>query len=150
MKMTFDIPEHVHIRWQAALAVLEDLQEDEAAPFDMKVWAKYDTLWEKVNGCGSAACFAGYISVAPYCKPLGYPEYNRGSDADYWLLGINSDHALGDADYDASMELFHGLFSPQLEQKSRAKTLAFLEKRLKTIFKNSTGKNLVAPLTFWY
>jgi hypothetical protein len=142
MMMKFDIPKECHIRWQAALAVLEDLQEDEEAPFDQGRYADNRTLWEKTNGCGTAACFAGYISVAPYCKALDYPKNDRGYCAVNWLVSNLS--------YDDMQNLYGHIFHHEIDEGSRAKTLAFLEKRLKTIFKNSTGKNLVAPLTFWY
>lgn len=139
--MKFSIPEHYHIRWQAALAVLEDLQEDKSAPFDMRKWANSFTIWEKTNGCGTAACFGGYISVAPYCKKLGYPRYDRGDKAGQWLLGGGDDGCFS--------PLFQYLFHPEINKGSRAKTLAFLERRIKKIFKESTGKNLVAPMTFY-
>ena len=142
--MKFNIPEDCHIRWQAALAVLEDLQEDKYAPFAMCRFASHTTLWEKTNGCGTAACFAGYISVAPYCMELGYPANDDGYHADKWLLNrVWHDGETKD-------ELFSALFIEQLDQGSRAKTLAFLERRIKKIFKDSTGKKLVAPLTFYY
>lgn len=138
----FDIPEKCHIRWQAALAVLEDLQEDTSAPFDMEGWADEETLWEKTNGCGSAACFGGYISVAPYCKALGVPE-DEGRSVRQWLLSVDNDwsyHCL-----DLHRQIFHG----DIDKDSRSSTLAYLEKTLKSIFKESTGKTLKAPLTFY-
>ena len=138
--MNFDIPEYCHIRWQAALAVLEDLQEDVGAPFNMKRWADAETLWEKTNGCGTAACFAGYISVSPYCKALQYPENDNGYVAEKWLLGGWS---IG------SSIVERELFAPAIGKGSRAKTLAYLERNLKELFKDSTGKNLVAPMTFY-
>ena len=55
--LKFDIPEKCHIRWQAALAVLEDLQEDTEAPFTMSRYADEFAIWERTNGCGTAACF---------------------------------------------------------------------------------------------
>jgi len=140
--MKFDIPEHCHVRWQAALAVLEDLQEDKEAPFNMKRWADSLTIWEKTNGCGSAACFGGYISISPYCLKLGFPKNNYGSAASNWLL--NDSHR-----YCEDNPLHGQLFHSELGQASRAITLAFLERRIKTIFKESTGKNLVAPMTFY-
>jgi len=143
MTMKFNIPKHVYIRWQAALAVLEDLQEDLTAPFDMSCFSDDETLWEKTNGCGTAACFAGYIAIAPYCKPLGYPENDDGYSAVAWLLGTLDWGKEGG-------RLFGSIFMSGIDKGSRAKTLAFLEEQIKTIFKNSTGKNLVAPLTFWY
>ena len=134
--MKFDIPEKCHIRWQAALAVLEDLQEDVTAPFDMrnygdvKDWYKHD--------CGSVACFAGWMAVAPYCRALDLKIPNF---AEEWLLG----------DYKGNQpyRLFNKLFSNNLTKATRAKTLAYLERTLKSIFKESTGKNLKAPLTFY-
>lgn len=144
--MKFNIPKHCHIRWQAALAVLEDLQEDVEAPFDMESYADRGTLWKKTNGCGTAACFAGYISVAPYCRDMGYPEedistWASGEMAEYWLLEDNP--------YRERTALFNKIFDNRINEGSRAKTLAYLEKTLKAIFKESTGKNLIAPLTFW-
>jgi len=136
MKLT--IPKRCEIRWKAALAVLEDLQEDIDAPFDMGGWADLETLWEKKNGCGSAACFGGYISVSPYCRALGYPRHDYGSKASSWLLGRESD------------ELYMPLFYQYIDAGSRVKTLAFLKRRLKAIFRASTGRKLVAPLTFYY
>ncbi len=140
--MKFNIPKHCYIRWQAALAVLEDLQEDKETPFSMRTWADSKTIWEKTNGCGSTACFAGYISVAPYCKKLGFPKFNHGSSATHWLL---------DEDYPWRYEapLYDKLFHYNIKKESRAQTLAFLKRRIKEIFKDSTGKNLVAPLTFY-
>jgi len=140
--MKFDIPEHCHIRWQAALAVLEDLQEDKKAPFSMGRWASRRTIWEKTNGCGNAACFGGYISVAPYCQSLGYPKKDFGKRAGAWLLDDNSDGGLWHP-------LFDHIFSPDLNAGSRAKTLKFLKRRVKETFKESTGKDLVAPMTFY-
>ncbi len=140
--MKFTIPKKCEIRWQAALAVLEDLQEDESAPFDMKRLADEETLWEKINGCGTAACFAGYISVSPYCRALGYPIHDDGYNADHWLLGVDS--------VDGEASLFNKIFRANIDKGSRNKTLAYLERTLKDIFKASTGKNLVAPLTFYY
>ena len=142
--MKFNIPEYCEIRWQAALAVLEDLQEDKDAPFTMSQWADTETLWEKTNGCGTAACFAGYISVSPYCKKLGYPKNDHGKKAVNWLLPLSNAYWWWDH------YLFPELFAEKLQKGSRAKTLAFLEKRIKKIFKDSTGKGLVAPLTFYY
>jgi len=142
--MKFYIPKHCHIRWQAALAVLEDLQEDKKAPFDMDEWADAQTLWEKTNGCGSAACYAGYISVSPYCRKLGFPKGDRGPRVIGWLLDNPNSGWVFDE------PLYEHLFRPELNQGSRAKTLEFLERRLKKSFKESTGKNLVAPLTFYY
>lgn len=141
--MKFLIPKHCYIRWQAALAVLEDLQEDVSAPFTMNRWADEETLWEKTNGCGAAACFAGYISVSPYCKALGYPKNDNGKSAVNWLIPVN--HYFGWWEN----PLFRALFSDRLTKGSRAKTLAFLKRRIKKIFKDSTGKRLVAPLTFY-
>jgi len=138
--MKFNIPKHCEIRWQAALAVLEDLQEDESAPFNMRQLADDETLWEKTNGCGTAACFAGYISVSPYCRALGYPVGDDGLYADHWLLG----------DEDNDEILFEEIFASNLDKGSRVKTLRYLKRTLKTIFKESTGKKLVAPLTFYY
>lgn len=140
--MKFDIPEHCHVRWQAALAVLEDLQEDKKSPFDMRRWADSGTIWEKTNGCGTAACFGGYISVAPYCLKLGFPKTNYGSDASNWLL--DKHHFWGEDN-----PLHSYLFDSEIGSGSRKRTLAFLEKRIKKIFKESTGKNLVAPMTFY-
>jgi len=140
--MKFDIPQHCHVRWQAGLAVLEDLQEDKEAPFSMMRWADLETIWEKTNGCGTATCFGGYISVAPYCQALGFPKHNNGDEASNWLL--NTRYSWWDRN-----PLHNKLFHQNLKQKSRAKTLAFLEEQLKKIFKESTGKNLVAPLTFY-
>ena len=139
--MKFSIPEHCHIRWQAALAVLEDLQEDKTARFSMRKWADSLTTWEKTNGCGTAACFGGYISVAPYCRKLGYPVDDIGDKAGPWLLDGGDEGVFS--------PLFQYLFAPGINKGSRAKTLAFLERQVKKIFKESTGKNLVAPLTFY-
>ena len=140
--MKFDIPRHCYIRWQAALAVLEDLQEDKKAPFSMRSYADKETIWEKTNGCGTTACFAGYIAVAPYCRMLDYPANDDGSHAEYWLLGTTyrDERPIG---------LFRHLFQGSLDKSSRAKTLAFLERRIKETFKESTGKNLGAPMTFY-
>lgn len=140
-EMKFNIPEYCEVRWQAALAVLEDLQEDKSAPFSMSKYADDLTLWERTNGCGTAACFAGYISVSPYCLELGYPIDDDGRHAKVWLLGSRWAH-------DAS-KLSDQIFHACIDKGSRAKTLAFLERRIKEIFKDSTGKKLVAPLTFW-
>ena len=140
--LKFNIPEHCEICWQAALAVLEDLQEDRSAPFDMRQWADNDTLWQKTNGCGTAACFAGYLSVSPYCQELGYPRHDTGGMASAWLLGYRCSPIQCSRLYDA-------IFHHEIDKGSRAKTLAFLEQRLKAIFKNSTGNKLVAPITFW-
>lgn len=137
--MKFRIPKENHIRWQAALAVIEDLQEDVDAPFTMKHYATYFTKWKKTNGCGTAACYAGYISVAPYCMALGLP-YGRGSQVVSWLC----------PDQLESGPLWARLFAATIDAGTRTKTLAFLKRQLKQIFKDSTGKNLVAPLTFWY
>jgi len=146
--MKFDIPEHCHVRWQAALAVLEDLQEDEKAPFHMAQFADYETIWEKTNGCGTAACFAGYISVAPYCQALDYPayDYNSGYGADHWLMGT---HPGNESAHVPAAKLFSHLFRGSNQKSSRAKTLAFLEQLIKATFKESTGKKLIAPLTFY-
>ena len=138
--MKFNIPEYCEIRWQAALAVLEDLQEDTGASFDQGQWADEDTIWQKTNGCGTAACFGGYISVSPYCKKLGYPKDDYGWSAAEWLTPVGV----------GCMNIYAQLFNWTLDQGSRAKTLAFLEHRIKKIFKDSTGKKLVAPLTFYY
>jgi len=140
--MKFDIPKKCEIRWQAALAVLEDLQEDKATPFDMSMYADTETQWEKENGCGTPACFAGYISVAPYCQLLGYPSdnFHDGYRASGWLMS---------SDEEVVTELHVQLFSFQINKGSRSKTLAYLKKTLKSIFKESTGKNLIAPLTFY-
>lgn len=142
--MKFDIPNHCHIRWQAALAVLEDLQEDVDAPFNMRRYADEETIWEKTNGCGSAACFAGYISVAPYCRKLDYPK----NDTDKHAAGQRAANWLSPSEMEWS-PLWYELFAHNIDKGSRAKTLAYLKKTLKSIFKESTGKNLVAPLTFW-
>lgn len=133
MNMKFDIPENCHIRWQAALAVLEDLQEDKKAPFGMRLYGNPN--WEKPQ-CGTVGCFAGWMNAAPYCRELGL---EWAGDSPVWLL----DAALfGD-------ELFDQLFSYTLRKRGRAKTLAFLKKQLKSIFKESTGKRLIAPLIFY-
>ncbi len=137
--MKLNIPANCYIRWQAALAVLEDLQEDKQAPFTMTHWAGKETIWEKTNGCGTAACFAGYMSIAPYCRALGYPKDDNGWQANYWLL---------DGHYGTG-EIYRYLFHYTINKGSRAKTLTYLKKTLKQIFKDSTGKRLVAPLTFW-
>ena len=142
--MKFSIPKKCHIRWQAALAVLEDLQEDLAAPFDMRRWADSETLWEKTNGCGSPACFAGYISVSPYCLALGGPDWTRDCQVVDWLTNATSKVRT-----DQGSRLYRELFSSRIDNGSRAKTLEYLERRLKAIFKKSTGKRLVAPLTFY-
>jgi len=136
--MKFEIPENCHIRWQAALAVLEDLQEDEEAPFSMYQYASALTQWEKTNGCGSPACYAGYISVSPYCRALGLPD-THGVRVVGWLVP-------GEIE---SGPLWTEIFRETISKGSRAKTLAYLEKTLKGIFKESTGKILKAPLTFW-
>ena len=136
--MKFNIPRRCEIRWKAALAVLEDLREDLSVPFHMITWADCDTIWEKTNGCGTAACFGGYISVSPYCRALGFPKGDNGSGAGSWLLGRNSG------------ALYRHLFHHEIDKGSRAKDLAYLERKLKAIFKESTGKRLVAPLTFYY
>lgn len=140
----FNIPQKCHIRWQAALAVLEDLQEDTKAPFDMGDWNDGVT-WDKWF-CGTSACFAGWMAVAPYCLKLGLREYGdtpyiRAQRARYWLLD-NDDYWLGS-------RVYNKLFSGVIDAGSRAKTLAYLERTLKSIFKESTGKTLVAPLTFY-
>ena len=134
--MKFDIPKKCHIRWQAALAVLEDLQEDMSAPFnmdfygDVKDWYKHD--------CGSAACFAGWMAIAPYCRALNLKNPTMAQE---WLLGHKTNIKSG--------FLFDELFSSHLNKSSRSRTLAYLEKTLKTLFKESTGKTLKAPLTFY-
>lgn len=132
MNMKFDIPENCHIRWQAALAVLEDLQEDKKAPFGMKLYGKPN--WEKPQ-CGTTGCFAGWMAAAPYCRELGLERANQSSD---WLLGVQFSNGL-----------FYQLFSFNLQKRSRAETLAFLKAKLKRIFMESTGKTLTAPLTFY-
>ena len=111
--MKFDIPEQCHIRWQAALAVLEDLQEDKEAPFNQRWYASFDTVWEKINGCGTAACFAGYISVAPYCKELGLPS-GDGDQAVNWLCPSET----------GGGALWQQIFSYLIDQGSRSNTLA--------------------------
>ncbi len=131
--MRFDIPENCHIRWQAALAVLEDLQEDTKAPFGMYIYGAPN--WENPK-CGTVGCFAGWMAAAPYCYALGLTSAVWGED---WLLGYSCNPP----------KLFEQIFAPHLMKKSRAKTLAFLKARLKRIFKNSTGKILIAPLTFY-
>ena len=141
MRNIFNIPENREINWQASLAVLEDLQEDIGARFDMQYYADALTLWERTNGCGTAACYAGYISVSPYCAELGYPEHDNGPYAKYWLLG----HGNNEAVYALSDEIFR----TDIDEGSRAKTLVFLERRIKEIFKASTGKELIAPMTFY-
>jgi len=145
--MIFDIPKHCHIRWQAALAVLEDLQEDIKAPFNMRWFADDETVWEKTNGCGTAACFAGYVSISPYCHALDYPadDYQSGSAADFWLMGGTCSEDTNDL----GVQLFDHLFSGSHTKSSRARTLAFLERRIKKTFKESTGKSHVAPMTFY-
>lgn len=131
----FNIPEKCHIRWQAALAVLEDLQEDVTAPFNMDLYGNIRD-WYKHN-CGSVACFAGWMTVAPYCKELGVPNF--GDVVAEWLVpGQQEDNTL-----------WCKLFAPNLKKSSRAETLTYLEKTLKSIFKESTGKTLKAPLTFY-
>ena len=138
--MKFDIPKNCHIRWQAALAVLQDLQEDIKTPFDMGKWSDRKTQWE--GYCGTAACFGGYITIAPYCRALGSPTV--GQQVKQWLLGVNEDTInIG------LWKLDDELFDFEINAGSRAKTLAFLEKKLKSIFKESTGKRLIAPLTFY-
>lgn len=134
--MKLDIPEHCYIRWQAALAVAEDLEAHEDAPFNMDMWADEDTKWERDNGYGTVACFAGYISVSPYCHDLGYPEsdWNNGFDAGYWLLESVTE----------MRKLYWEVFSDNLQKETRAKTLAYLKRTLKSIFKESTGKTLTA------
>ena len=133
--MKFDIPKKCEIRWQAALAVLEDLQEDTTALFGMenygsvKDWYKHD--------CGSTACFAGWMLVAPYCRELEIPK--SGWEVVGWL---------SPDEYDGGL-LWRKIFSPGIDKGSRAKTLAYLKKTLKQTFKKSTGKTLRAPLTFY-
>ncbi len=135
--MKLDIPENHYIRWQAALAVVEDLQEDKTAPFDMGRYNDARTLWEKTNGCGTAACFAGYIAVSPYCEALGAPR--MGPKVRYWLT----------SEYGDAWVLHNEIFDSEIDEGSRAKTLAYLTRRLKRIFKDATGEKLVAPLTFY-
>ena len=141
----FNIPQRCEIRWQAALAVLEDLQADTRARFNQAKWADDETLWERKNGCGSAACFAGYISVSPYCKALGYPKDDNGCRADNWLMDGESSW-----NHEKYVGLDHELFRGDIgEDMSRRQTLAELKRRIKAIFKESTGKALVAPTIFW-
>ena len=139
--LKFDIPKECYIRWQAALAVLEDLQEDIEMPFSMGLWASHDTKWDKP--CGTSACFAGYISVSPYCRELGLPE-NDGALVQNWLLA--------DATYGfdpQSNRLYSKIFHHSINKGSRAKTLRYLQSHIKAIFKASTGKILKAPITFY-
>lgn len=132
--MRFDIPENCHIRWQAALAVLEDLQEDARAPFDMTEYGEPN--WDNPR-CGTTGCFAGWMSEAPYCRVLGLTS---PMIAEYWLL----DNSLS-----SPPRLYEKIFSEDLDQATRGKTLSMLKYRLKSIFKESTGKTLTAPLTFY-
>jgi len=148
--MRFDIPENCHIRWQAALAVLEDLQEDTRVPFDMRAWADPDTQWE--GECGTAACFGGYLGIAPYCVALGFPIHDIskwiGRLASNWLLDVST-QVYNLPNQMNVCGLDEELFDAEINKGSRAKTLAFLKKNLKSIFKESTGKTLTAPLTFY-
>ncbi len=140
--MKFDIPKKCEVRWQAALAVLEDLQEDTKAGFRMGYWY-YDknkkaksaptVNWEH-SECGTSACFAGWMEVAPYCKKLGL---NSAHFAAKWLTD------------DTNQPLYQMIFRASINEGSRAKTLAYLKKTLKQIFKDSTGKVLKAPLIFY-
>jgi hypothetical protein len=131
-------PEH-EIRWQAALAVLEDLEEDQACPLDMNRWGSSRTKWDG-NECGTAACFAGYIAVSPYCRELGAPSTpTRVVD---WLYGATRLDALLPFSPDH-------LFSPNNDMGSRKATLRHLKKEIKAAFKLRTGKTLRAPLTFY-
>ncbi len=142
--MKFKIPKAFEIRWQAALAVLEDLQEDLKAPFSMTRWADTNTHWTNgTHRCRTVACFGGYISVSPYCRALGFPRGNNGSSVRRWLLGDNITNEI-------SHQLYEQIFSHEINKGSRAETLAYLELKLKSIFKQSTGKELRAPMTFYY
>lgn len=144
--MRFDIPEKCYIRWQAALAVLEDLQEDTKAPLDMTSWMDRSPAWDGTTWeCGGSACYAGWMAIAPYCLELGLREFgeipkDRAKNAASWLLGLPRNEA---------RSLERHLFMGDLDQPTREKTLTLLKRRLKDTFKKSTGKNLVAPLTFW-
>ena len=146
MSDRFRIPKHCYVRWQAALAVLEDLEEDVDAPFDMGSFADDFTLWERTNGCGSAACFAGYISVAPYCRALDYPEGDTGNGAEAWLLGVRGGWINRTQE---CRDLYWQLFHERNDQGSRPDTLGYLKEKLKRLFHQSTGKRLTAPLTFY-
>ena len=139
--LKFNIPEKFHIRWQAALAVLEDLQEDSEIPFNMGRWATSDTKWDKP--CGTAACFAGYISVSPYCRKLGLPK-SDGVLVKEWLLPDEPFAINPQAD-----RLYEEIFHHEIDKGSRSKTLRYLQSHLKAIFRASTGKTLKAPVTFW-
>ena len=142
----FNIPEHCQVRWQAALAVLEDLLEDETALFSMNLWADWRTQWERTKSCGTSACFAGYISVAPYCQELGYPKNNNGSQAPNWLLGVSKAE---DEDSELGQQKYNVLFSAFVGDVCRREdTLNTLVKRIKRIYLNSTGNELIAPLVF--
>jgi len=137
-----NIPEKCYIRWQAGLAVLEDLQDDPDAKLKMSWWYrdkngitsnKPTVNWTK-HECNTSACFAGWMAVAPYCKKLGL----RGArNAQKWLSPQDSS------------DVFHHLFRGTIDKGSSTKTLAYLESTLKRIFKESTGKTLKAPLTFY-
>jgi len=137
--LKFDIPEKCYVRWQAALAVLEDLQEDSEMPFDMKVWASSGTKWDKP--CGTAACFAGYIAVSPYCRQLDLPETD-GSRVTNWLLEF-------DFITPQTNKLHREIFWHHINMGSRSKTLRYLQSHLKAIFRASTGKTLKAPIIFY-
>ena len=146
--MKFNIPAQCEIRWQAALAVLEDLAEDIDTPFNMRCWANQRTLWEKYEAgeCGTATCFVGYISVAPYCQALGYPKHDNGGGAPSWLLN----NWMCTTSIDGNTTLFAQIFDIGIGHDiGRAATLKLLQTRIKNIFFDSTGKKLVAPLTFY-
>lgn len=143
--MALNIPKDCRVRWQAALAVIEDLEADESAPFNQRKWADKETLWEKTNGCGSAACLGGYISVSPYCRKLGYPKHDNGNGTARWLMGDNSTY-----DPETGESVSSYLFDAEVGNNGpRAQILAELKRRIKEMYKNATGKTLRAPWIFW-
>ena len=141
--MKFDIPKHCYIRWQAALAVLEDLQDDPDTRLNMDQWGERNN-WHNPK-CGTSGCYAGWMASAPYCQALGigYPRMIYR-----WLLDIDTPSDNDNWGYEKD-PLFQQLFHWKLAKGNQEKTLQFLEQRLKSIFKKSTGKELVAPLTFY-
>ena len=131
--MKFDIPKSHHIRWQAALAVLEDIAADKRAVLDMDRYGCGN--WDKPQ-CGTPCRFAGWIVASPYCRDLGVPSY--GSGAVWWLTTNGYDKC----------NLWYMLFDWKLQKSTKAKTIAFLKKRLKDSFKESTGKTLTALVEY--
>lgn len=68
--------------------VLEDIEADPKAKFDMSTWgyskttccsvgrfdeARRDLVWN-TNECGTVACHAGWAVLAPYCREAGIPD----------------------------------------------------------------------------